>query len=425
LSSEKIRSSLILITNHFPFGNAENFLESEIGYLADAFDKVIILARDVSSKMIRKPDSRYTAYRIDPESDLREKLLALSLYIRNFRRVIRYVRMEVNHVKSVYGYFSFGMKRKMMHDLTKALVTSYHLERLIRNHNLNGNVVLYSYWLTSSALATIFVDNTTGVTIKRISRAHGGDVYESRNTLNYLSFRKVLAVHLDRIYSISENAQRHLLDFTKVDQGKISVARLGTISKNVPDLNLRQISGQYLLVSCSFMVPVKRIDLMIDALAHIKDLNIRWVHIGDGPLRTLLAERAREKLSSKQNIRWEFIGEVSNDDLLEFYRLNYVHLFLNTSSSEGVPVSMMEAQSFGIPVAAPRVGGIPEIVSAETGRLFPPDTPEVKIAGIIEEVLKMERQRYEALRSNAYRNWSTRYNAEKNFPTFVAEILSL
>jgi len=50
-------------------------------------------------------------------------------------------------------------------------------------------------------------------------------------------------------------------------------------------------------------------------------------------------------------------------------------LFINTSSSEGIPVSMMEAQSFGIPILAMDVGGVREIVGPQTGRLLQQDDP--------------------------------------------------
>ena len=54
---------------------------------------------------------------------------------------------------------------------------------------------------------------------------------------------------------------------------------------------------------------------------------------------------------------------------------------LNTSSSEGVPVSIMEAYSHGIPVVATDVGGNSEIVLQE--HIIPPDSNSEDIAKII------------------------------------------
>ena len=47
-----------------------------------------------------------------------------------------------------------------------------------------------------------------------------------------------------------------------------------------------------------------------------------------------------------------------------------VDLFLTVSANEGIPVSIMEAQSFGIPVIATDVGGISEIVNNVNGSYF-------------------------------------------------------
>ncbi|NJK95527.1 MAG: glycosyltransferase [Bacteroidales bacterium] len=48
-------------------------------------------------------------------------------------------------------------------------------------------------------------------------------------------------------------------------------------------------------------------------------------------------------------------------------------MFLNTSLSEGVPVSVMEALSFGLPVIATDVGGTGELINDEVGMLINPE----------------------------------------------------
>jgi glycosyltransferase involved in cell wall biosynthesis len=86
---------------------------------------------------------------------------------------------------------------------------------------------------------------------------------------------------------------------------------------------------------------------------------------------------------------------------------------------------MMEAQSFGVPVVAPAVGGIPELVNEKTGILFPADSTAEVIGDAIEKILSMSEQEYGQLRVNSFENWNSRFNADRNFSTFVREILSL
>ena len=122
---------------------------------------------------------------------------------------------------------------------------------------------------------------------------------------------------------------------------------------------------EILLVSCSELVPVKRVHLIIDILRHI-ETPLRWVHFGDGRLMPELKTRVKEL---PDNINYELRGYVPNQGVLEFYQKNEVDLFVNVSESEGIPVSIMEAISFGIPILATDVGGVHEIVTDKTGVL--------------------------------------------------------
>ena len=95
------------------------------------------------------------------------------------------------------------------------------------------------------------------------------------------------------------------------------------------------------------------------------DIPIHWVHIGDGPERVNI-----EALISQINnpkIKVLLLGQLPNEEVLHYYETHPVDLFINVSSFEGIPVSIMEAMSRGIPVAATPVGGIPEIVNQDNG----------------------------------------------------------
>lgn len=413
------RPNLVLITNHFPFGLGESFIAAEIPFLTQAFDKVVVVARDASSPLTRPTGGRYAIHRVDPRSNLREKLIVAGSYLRHLPRILKFVLAEIIAVRQRAGKFPFRWMRRMMHDLSKALATAWHIEQIIRQEKLEGHVVLYSYWLTSSALATLFVKYSGGV--RRIARAHGGDIYEFRHRNNYLSFRTVITDGLDRVFVISDDGRRYLEKITK--KKRFTVARIGTAPprRMPPRVNRRP----FLIVSCSFLLGVKQVDRIIAALALVHSIQVRWIHIGDGPLRADLENMAEQTLSGRGNITWCFTGSLTSAELSQFYETHYVHLFINSSASEGIPVTIMEAQSYSTPVVAPAVGGIPEIVGGENGQLLMPDAGPKEIAAAIERILQLPEEQYLALRTNARRNWEERYNAEKNFPTFVAEILKL
>src|SRR5260221_5327809 len=62
--------NLILITNHFPYGTGEAFLENEIPYLIRSFDKVVILTRNVNASTRPVTEVNFSHERIDPESKI-------------------------------------------------------------------------------------------------------------------------------------------------------------------------------------------------------------------------------------------------------------------------------------------------------------------------------------------------------------------
>ena len=88
--------------------------------------------------------------------------------------------------------------------------------------------------------------------------------------------------------------------------------------------------------------------------------------VGDGPDRsTLEAATRRHNLSG----RVEFLGERNDVPAL----LAGAEVFVLSSRSEGLPVSVLEAMSAQLPVIASAVGGVPElVVEGETGLLVPP-----------------------------------------------------
>ena len=106
-------------------------------------------------------------------------------------------------------------------------------------------------------------------------------------------------------------------------------------------------------------MPVKRVHRILETLQQIVDINIEWTHIGGGALKERL-ELDIEKLP--KNIKVNLLGELTSTDIYKLYKENSYHIFVNVSESEGIPVSIMEASSFGIPVIATNVGGVGEIV---------------------------------------------------------------
>ena len=96
-----------------------------------------------------------------------------------------------------------------------------------------------------------------------------------------------------------------------------------------------------------------------------------------------------------RNVTYVFKGNVDNAALLEDYITENYYLFVNVSSSEGIPVSIMEASSVGIPCLATDVGGTGEIISdGVNGLLLRADVSDRELADRITWFCGLDGERY-------------------------------
>ena len=108
------------------------------------------------------------------------------------------------------------------------------------------------------------------------------------------------------------------------------------------------------------------------------------------------------------------------------YKEKEYHLFINVSSLEGIPVSIMEAISFGIPCIATDVGGNREIVfNGVNGTLVGKDITPNELYKAIESYILMDEERYLRYRKDARRIWTEYFDAARNYSSFVDELVKL
>ncbi len=141
-------------------------------------------------------------------------------------------------------------------------------------------------------------------------------------------------------------------------------------------------------------------------------------------VKARLKEYMANQLSANGNVEARFYGNKSNAEIATLLAGQTFHTLINTSESEGLPVTFMEALSYGIPIIAPNVGGIAEIVKHEQNGILLSARPNTaEISGAITKIAAMSEQQFNALRKNAFDTWQRRFNAQKNYSDFAAEIL--
>ena len=108
-------------------------------------------------------------------------------------------------------------------------------------------------------------------------------------------------------------------------------------------------------------------------------------------------------------------GYVSNRELLDYYEHYHIDLFLNVSLSEGLPLSIMEACSVGVPIVATNVGGVAEIVQdKENGILLDKDFSDQDLLEAILRFIKMDEKERERYRIKSRQIWCTKFKTVDN-----------
>lgn len=411
-----MNKTLIFLGDNYPISAGEFFVDDEMKVIAPYFEKIIVLTA-------AKDDGR-----------------RLNRYVPENMEVIPFSRVDLESAKwksiwrlftpMVLGELLFALKKlpaKFWLKAFKILYVEIHRASNLRSlmqaklnekHLDIHDCVFYSYWLDYKALSLAMLRKNTQSAVC-VARAHRWDVFAEENKTPYLPFRKFIISNLSKTISISEAGKAAFNSYLSCDMGdKVVVSRLGKFNHRTP--LLQKQNDEFVVCSCSNMISVKRIDKIIDVLSCLRGYKMCWVHFGDGPLRDELQRMANDKL---RHINFEFMGVVPNAKILDYYAENYVDLFVNLSDSEGIPVSIMEALSAGIPVVATNVGGTSEAVNDDNGFLVEKETPAIEIAKIIDTYFKCDANEIVAKRQKAYEFWMENYEAGKNYEVFCRIII--
>jgi len=380
---------LVLITNDYPFDRGDaSFVQHEIAALAAAYDEIHLfnLSAGESVPLVELPDNvsyRANLYR----GGIRQRLPAL-LSLRNLRIVA-----SAWWAEKQAGVLPGNTKTFLLAALAGAHFAG-HPELRASIRESSAECTVYAFWGMGGALALPWLPRLQGGSFVRL---HRYDLYEERAPRGYLPFRRSLFRSVNAVLAISDSARDYIVE-RYPDAGlesKVFVSRLGSANPGAVERAVRNDTRT--IASCSSLIPVKRVDLILEAVARVAESGpVNWVHFGDGPLKDELLAKAAELGGSKLSIR--LLGQTSNSDILDFYRTNRVDVFVNASESEGVPVSIMEAMSLGIPVVATAVGGTPEIVGRDlgSGELASEDPTAAELADTILSVLNAPDSRFQA-----------------------------
>lgn len=403
------RPDLVLFTGGFPYDGEESVIGPELLATAHRYGRIFIVPSRIGDRLsCQLPPNAAVVDLGWSRSPTREHKLAA---LRSMAAV-RVLTATLARPSNWPAYLSGA--RTYLDILAREILKAQSLSAWITDHALQG-AIFYDYWFENATLALALLREERTIHVA-LSRAHRFDIFDwAWSEVGKVPFRDFKAEHLDAIFVVSEHGAAYLRDRLPSDlRRKIRVSRLG-VPLGEP---LADPGGELpILVSCSSVTERKQVHLIPQALRAF-GRPVRWIHFGDGPERCSVESLAA---TLPEHVSWEMRGRVGNTAVLDFYRANAVSAFVSTSSSEGIPVSMMEAQSFGIPIVSFAVGGIPELVLPAAGILLDPGAPLSELTAAFDEASRPERFD----RAEIRRVFGHRYEASTAFGSFADSVISM
>lgn len=415
-----MNNCLVLITNSYPYSSEESFLEPELPYLAEKFEKIIILAIGLGkgAEQTRTITGNTDCYNVISLPKRVSRALALIKGVAG-----SLLPPDKDADAEVKGDF----KKRVFYEYFRARGEREYAEceKILDKYDFSqfDSVTVYSYWFFVTALVGAKIQDylkPKSKKVRLISRAHRYDIYEYANSLKYLPMRRYLLDRFDEIYPCSIDGEKHILEEYPEYKDKVKHRYLGTDDCGVSQMN----DDCFHIVSCSRMVGIKRVERIATALSLIdkdKMPRLKWTHIGDGETMEKVKSICEEKLGFMDV---SLVGLIPNTQVQNFYRNENIDLFINVSTTEGLPVSIMEALSYSVPVIATDVGGTGEIVKdGYNGVLIPSDFSDEELADQIQKIVLRDRIQRQQMRNNARQFWKDNFNSEENLRKFAEKLV--
>jgi len=418
MNSELRNKTLYFFTNTYPYGNSPLWKRNELEVLHKYFRKVIVIPRTDGGIPEAKDLVEGVEYKgpiIDADHARTDRTLFEKLGI-----MLRLLKPPMLfHFLGEFFRPSVFLKPKRLNELLRA---SYEVALFERNPSIvelfenldRENSIFYFYW---------GIGQINALLIKRredlpftACRFLGFDLYRERHPSKYIPYRKWLINTIDLLMPCSDDGADYLAaQGARTEQ--IFVARLGTKSVGRAAMKADNVLK---VVTCSNVVEVKRLDLLCEALMKTT-VPIRWTHIGDGELMPTIRDYVAR---FPPNVDALLLGAVPPMEVPKILINEGFDIFVNTSSSEGVPVSIMEAFAAGIPVLATDVGGTSEIVDETVGKLVPASVSASELASSIEEFSALDHATLLGMRDRAFQRFQDMSDAIANAEALANAFLS-
>ncbi len=198
-----------------------------------------------------------------------------------------------------------------------------------------------------------------------IVTVHGSDIFQAAQIPFVRTLTALVLTHADRVVAVSQS----LADATEalgVPGHKIQVIQDGIdIERFQPSTTEREP----LILFVGSLIERKGIKYLIKAMVNVREKlpGYRLAIVGEGPQREELVRLIGELGLAGCVV---LVGAQPQDQVMQW--MQRARLFALPSLEEALGIVILEALASGTPCVGTQVGGIPELISPDVGRLVPP-----------------------------------------------------
>lgn len=398
-------TTLLLITSAFPANTITEptFIMPELRELSKQFKEVIIM----------------------PMLNLKDKEKIDLSEFRNVKvstKLSEFIFWKHKWLRGLLLFHPIALRALLngrIEELTYSLST-IAVTKAIKSLRLNPkSTLLYSYWFESQAAGAALSGLPT------IIRAHGHDVWTTRGVW----LRRKAVGKSKGLFVVSEAGRDYLKEQLPGNESKIEIARLGSrkIHTDMFSKGHKASDHKLTFLTTARSAPEKRLHLIYEFVKAIAvarpSTKVKWIYAGDGPLFDEL-KSAISADTLTDNLIVDIRGALSNREIHDLYISEPIDWNIMLSTTEGLPISLCESLSYGVPVVTTEVGGIPELIDDTCGVLLPKDPEKEEFVRGLVPYLDSD-FRMNQLREGAFQRWKDMADASERSRNFAEKIANL
>jgi glycosyltransferase involved in cell wall biosynthesis len=192
--------------------------------------------------------------------------------------------------------------------------------------------------------------------IPAISTVHGLSAYTTKMRMYEWVDLRALRFLFRSIVSVSNKLREQLLDAGIAPEKIVVLRNIPRLKVNPPDMNRARSVGRIRLGYVGWLSPEKGLAVLVEAFANLRRTHdVQLSIIGEGPAKESV-QRQVESLGLLDHVT--FHGYMRDPEAI----YSMMDLLILPSLTEGIPLTLLEGMSFGLPIVASDVGGVPEVL---------------------------------------------------------------